>query len=36
MGKWTNDDKNACIREDLAYKIIRYTNLDVIEADELS
>ena len=34
MGKWTNDDKIVYIREVLAYKIIRYSNLDVIEADE--
>ena len=34
MGKWTNDDKIVYIREVLAYKIIRYSNLDVTEADE--
>ena len=34
MGKWTNDDKIVYIRAVLAYKIIRYSNLDVIEADE--
>ena len=34
MGKWTNDDKIVYIREVLAYKIIRYSNLDVIEAHE--
>ena len=28
------DDKCVDIREDLAYKIIRYTNLGVIEAGE--
>ena len=34
MSKWTNDDKSVYICEDIAYKIIRYTNLSVIEADE--
>ena len=34
MGQWTNNDKSVYIREDLAYKIIRYTNLGEIEADE--
>ena len=29
-----DDDKSVYIREDLAYRIIRYTNLGVIEADE--
>ena len=34
MGQWINDDKSVYIREDLAYKLIRYINLGVIEADE--
>ena len=34
MGQWTNNGKSVYIREDLAYKIIRYTNLGEIEADE--
>ena len=34
MSKWINNDKSVHIREYLAYKIIRYTNLGVIEADE--
>ena len=34
MGQWTNNDKSVYIREDLAYKIIRYTNLGVIGAVE--
>ena len=34
MDQWTNNDKSVYIREDLAYKIIHYTNLGVIEADE--
>ena len=34
MGQWTNNDKIVYIREDLAYKMIRYTNLGVIEADQ--
>ena len=34
MGQWTNNDKSVYIREDLAYKIIRYTNLGEIEAYE--
>ena len=34
MGQWTNNDKIVFIREDLAYKMIRYTNIGVIEADE--
>ena len=34
MSKWTSDDKSVYICEDIAYKIIRYTNLSVIEADE--
>ena len=34
MSKWINNDKSVHIREDLPYKIIRYTNLGVIEADE--
>ena len=29
-----DDDKSVCICKDLAYRIIRYTNLGVIEADE--
>ena len=32
MGK--DDDKSVNICEDLAYRIIRYTNIGVIEADE--
>ena len=35
MGQWTNNDKSVYIRGDLAYKLIRYTNLGVIEADEV-
>ena len=34
MGQWTNNDKIVYIREDLAYKMIRYTNLGVIEGDQ--
>ena len=34
MGQWINDDKSIYIREDLAYKLIRYINLGVIEADK--
>ena len=34
MGQWINDDKSVYIREDLAYKLICYINLGVIEADE--
>ena len=34
MSKWTNNGKSVYIREDLAFKTIRYTNLGVIEADE--
>ena len=32
--QWVNDDKSVYIREDLTYKTICQTNLDVIEADE--
>ena len=28
-----NDDKTMYLREDLAYNLIRYSNLDVIEAN---
>ena len=34
MSQWISDDKSEYICEDLAYKIIRYFNLGVIEADE--
>ena len=34
MGQWTNNDKIVYIREDLAYKMIRYTNLGVIEGGQ--
>ena len=34
MSQWISDDKSVYICEDLAYKIIRYFNLGVIEADE--
>ena len=34
MSQWTDDNKSVCIREDLAYNLIRYNNLDVIKADE--
>ena len=34
ISQWIDDDKSAYIHEDLAYKIIRYNNLCVIEADE--
>ena len=34
MGQWINDNKRVYIREDLAFKLIRYINLGVIEADE--
>ena len=34
MSKWISNDKSVHIREYLAHKIIRYTNLGVIEADE--
>ena len=34
MSQWINDDKSVYICEDLAYKIIRYIILGVIEADE--
>ena len=32
--QWINDDKSAYIREDLAYNLICWINLDVIKADE--
>ena len=35
MDQWTNNDKSVYIREDLAYKLISYPNLGVIEADEV-
>ena len=34
MSQWINDDKSVYICEDLAYKIICYIILGVIEADE--
>ena len=34
MSQWNNEDKSVYIREDLAYKLICYINLGVIEADE--
>ena len=34
MSKWTNNDKSVYIREDLAHRIICYTNLGVIKVDE--
>ena len=34
MSQWTDDNKSVCIREDLAYNLIRYNNLDVIKSDE--
>ena len=34
MSQWINDAKSACTREDLTYKVIHYTNICVIEADE--
>ena len=34
MGKWTNDNKSVYLREDIAYKLIRYINVGVIEANE--
>ena len=34
MGQQINDDKSVYIREDLAYKLICYINLGVIEADK--
>ena len=34
MSQWINDDKSTYNREDLAYKIICYINLDVTESDE--
>ena len=34
MSQWIDDDKSVYIREDLAYKRIRYANLGVIEAGE--
>ena len=33
MNQLINDDESIYICEDLAYKIIRYTNLGVIEVD---
>ena len=34
MGKWINDKKSAYLCEDIAYKLIRYINAGVIEANE--
>ena len=34
MSQWINEDKSVYICEDLAYKLIRYINLGVIEAVE--
>ena len=34
MSQWINDAKSAYIRDDLTYKVIHYTNICVIEADE--
>ena len=34
MNEWIDDDKSVYIREDRAYKVIRYINLGVTEADE--
>ena len=34
MSQWIYDDKSVYIRKDLAYKIIRYINQGVIEANE--
>ena len=34
VNQWIDDDKSVYIREDLAYKLIRYNNLGVIKADE--
>ena len=33
-GKWTDDYKSAYLPEDLAYKLIFYTNADMIEVNE--
>ena len=35
MDKWTEDKKNVYVRKDLVYNLICFTNLGVIEADEL-
>ena len=35
-GQWINDDKNVYIHEHLAYKLICYINLGLIEADEFT
>ena len=32
MSQWINEDKSVYICEDLAYKLIRYINLGVVEA----
>ena len=34
MSQWINEDKSVYICEDLAYKLIRYINLGVVEAVE--
>ena len=34
MSKWINDNKSAYLREDLAYKLICYINVGVIEGNE--
>ena len=34
IGKQINDNKSVYLREDLAYKLVRYINLGVIEANE--
>ena len=34
MAEWINDDKSVYIRENLAYKLFRYINPGVPEADE--
>ena len=35
ISQWINDDKSVYIREDLAYKLICYSNLGVIKADKI-
>ena len=35
-GQWISDDKNVYIHEHLAYKLICYINLGLIEADEFT
>ena len=34
VNQWIDDDKSVYIREDLAYNLIRYSNLCVLRADE--